>query len=65
VSQQTPSPDWIYCDCCGKRVMARLENGKLIIVNHNHGKNHVVTLPVEFFADMTQRPIDGGLTKIK
>ncbi len=35
----------IYCDCCGKEVMAwRLPDGRIIINDRRHGEKHTVSL---------------------
>ena len=43
----------ILCDCCGKEIMAEVKDGKLIIIQHRHGKNHFSVTKIN------------GLTKIE
>lgn len=52
----------LYCSCCGKRVMARVVAGQLVIESHNHGVSHSVSVPL---ADLQKPSPTGGLTKSK
>jgi hypothetical protein len=37
----------IYCDCCGKEVMAWRVNGRIIVNDRRHGERHTVSLDVQ------------------
>ncbi len=36
----------IFCDDCGQEKMAELRNGKIVIVDRRHGRQHVAIVDV-------------------
>ena len=36
----------IYCDDCGREKMAEIRDGKLVIVDRRHGRQHVAVVDV-------------------
>lgn len=33
----------LYCDCCGTVVMAKVQDGKLVIIDKRYGKKHIAS----------------------
>ena len=43
---RTQYKETIYCDDCGQEKMAEIRDGKLVIVDRRHGKQHVAIVNV-------------------
>lgn len=44
----------VYCDCCGTVKIAEYRDGKLVIVDRQHGRKHVGVLVLDNYL----RPVD-------
>ena len=42
----TDTREPIYCDCCGKEVLAWRVNGKIIVKDRRHGEKHTLSLDI-------------------
>ena len=43
---KTQSKEPIFCDDCGQEKMAEIRDGKLVIVDRRHGRQHVAIVDV-------------------
>ena len=43
---KTHSKEPIFCDDCGQEKMAEIRDGKLVIVDRRHGRQHVAIVDV-------------------
>lgn len=37
----------VYCDCCGTEVLAKVHEGRLVIMAKRHGRRHLLILTKE------------------
>ena len=50
----TESREPIYCDCCGKEIVAMIIGDRVVIIQRRHGKEHCRSLTLDMIKELIE-----------